>query len=104
MNSSSSRSAAMVSGARQTSMSTLPPPYLPGKAENLPSNLLALPLLTATGPPHPKSLPSYIGNRGELPIVMPAPSGFPNGKHRGAVSQSATPFLIFSSQCAATFR
>ncbi|KAG1337749.1 hypothetical protein COCNU_04G000550 [Cocos nucifera] len=104
MNSSSWRSAAMVSGARQTSRSTLPPPSLPGNAEILPSNLFARPLRNARGSPHPKSFPSYMGNRGELPIVMPAPSGFPSGKHRGAASHSATARRTASSPYATTLR
>nr|GLL41168.1 hypothetical protein CR513_59037 [Ipomoea trifida]GMD65575.1 hypothetical protein CR513_59037 [Ipomoea batatas] len=77
---------AIVSGASTTSKSTVPLPSLPRKAEILPSNLLARPLLTATGLPQPKSL-SYIGNLGELPIVIIAPSKFPTGKHRGSLSQ-----------------
>ncbi|RRT31973.1 hypothetical protein B296_00057822, partial [Ensete ventricosum] len=94
----------MVSGVRHTSSSTLPPPSCPGNADIFPSNLLARPLRTAAGRPHPKSFPSYMGNRGELPMVNPAPSGFPSGKHRGAASHSATPRRTASSPCAATLR
>ena len=64
-------------------------PSLPGKAEILLSNLLAPPLRIAKGLPHPKSL-SYIGNLGELPIVIIAPSKFPNGKSLRSLSQSLT--------------
>ncbi|KAG5583710.1 hypothetical protein H5410_044144 [Solanum commersonii] len=78
----SSSSPAIVSGAKTTSRSTVPFPSRPGKAEILPSNLLAMPLRTATGRPHPKSL-SYIGNLGELPIVIIAPSKFPKGNNLG---------------------
>ena len=67
----------------------LPLPSLPGKAEILLSNLLAPPLRIAKGLPHPKSL-SYIGNLGELPIVIIAPSKFPNGKSLRSLSQSLT--------------
>ncbi|RYQ83887.1 hypothetical protein Ahy_A10g049708 [Arachis hypogaea] len=88
MNSSSHSRAAIASGAKTTSKSTEPPPSLPGNADIFPSNLLAAPLLTATGFPHPKSL-SYIGNRGELPICTVAPSWFPKAKHCGSHSQSS---------------
>uniref|UniRef100_A0A8R7TY54 Uncharacterized protein n=1 Tax=Triticum urartu TaxID=4572 RepID=A0A8R7TY54_TRIUA len=101
MNSSSRSSAAIVSGARHTSMSTLPSPERPGNADILPSNLLARPLRTARGRPHPKSLPSYIGNRLELPIVTTAPSGLPSGKHRGAACHPAAAPRIASSPYAA---
>ncbi|GFP82199.1 bahd acyltransferase dcr [Phtheirospermum japonicum] len=102
MNSGSDSRPAIVSGAKITSRSTVPPPSRPGKAEILPSNLFERPLRTATGRPHPKSL-SYIGNLGELPIVIIAPSKFPNGKHRGSRSQSSTYFLTAPSPYAATF-
>lgn len=101
-NSESDSSPAMVSGANTTSRSTLPLPSLPGKAEIFPSNLLAPPLRIATGLPHPKSL-SYIGNLGELPMVMDAPSGFPRGKHLGFLSHSSTNRLTVASSCAFTF-
>ncbi|MFS8001709.1 hypothetical protein Hanom_Chr13g01193491 [Helianthus anomalus] len=78
---SSSRHA-MVCGAKTTSRSTLPSLSRPGKAEIFPSNLFALPLRTAIGRPHPKSL-LYIGNLGELPIVIIAPSKFPKGNNFG---------------------
>ncbi|RYQ99863.1 hypothetical protein Ahy_B07g087873 [Arachis hypogaea] len=84
INSGSDCKPAIVSGAKTTSKSTVPLPSLPGNAEIFPSNLFAPPLLTANGLPQPKSL-SYIGNLGELPIVIDAPSGFPSGKHRGVV-------------------
>ncbi|RDX62613.1 hypothetical protein CR513_59037, partial [Mucuna pruriens] len=102
MNSGSDSSPAMVSGAKTTSKSTVPVPSLPGNAEILPSNLFALPLRTARGLPHPKLL-SYIGNLGELPMVMDAPSGFPRGKHRGFLSQSSTKRRTIASSCAFTF-
>ncbi|KAL4386871.1 hypothetical protein GQ457_09G031070 [Hibiscus cannabinus] len=101
MNSSSDSMAAIVSGARTTSRSTPPLPSRPGKAEIFPSNLLAPPLLTANGRPQPKSL-SYIGNLGELPIVIDAPSKFPNGKHRGSFSQFWTKRRTVSSSWALT--
>ncbi|KAL4353805.1 hypothetical protein GQ457_06G006330 [Hibiscus cannabinus] len=92
----------MVSGAKTTSRSTPPSPSLPGKAEIFPSNLLALPLLTAKGRPHPKSL-LYIGNLGELPMVIDAPSAFPKGNSLGCISQSAIPLRTVPSSCATTF-
>nr|KYP76792.1 hypothetical protein KK1_021049 [Cajanus cajan] len=96
-------SPAMVSGAKTTSKSTLPFPSLAGNAEILPSNLFAFPLRIATGLPHPKSF-SYIGKRGELPIVIIAPSKFPRGNSLGAFSQSSTPRRTVASSCATTFR
>ncbi|KAK6779163.1 hypothetical protein RDI58_021347 [Solanum bulbocastanum] len=98
----SSSSPAIVSGAKTTSRSTVPFPCRPGKAEILPSNLLAMPLRTATGRPQPKSL-SYIGNLGELPIVIIAPSKFPKGNNLGLLSQSFTPWRTVMSPCATTF-
>ena len=77
-------------------------PSLPGKAEILSSNLLALPLRIAKGLPHPKSL-SYIGNLDKLPVVIIAPSKFPNGKSLGSLSQSFTPWCTVSLLCATTF-
>uniref|UniRef100_A0A0A0KZW3 Uncharacterized protein n=1 Tax=Cucumis sativus TaxID=3659 RepID=A0A0A0KZW3_CUCSA len=103
MNSKSLSRAAIVSGDKTTSKSTLPFPSFPGNADILPSNLFALPLRTATGLPHPKSL-LYIGNLGELPIVTDAPSAFPSGNNRGAFSQSPMPPRTVASLCAATFR
>ena len=70
-------------------------PSLLGKAKILLSNLLAPPLRIAKGLPHPKSL-SYIGNLGELPIVIIALSKFPNGKSLRSLSQSLTPRCIVS--------
>ncbi|KAJ0887663.1 hypothetical protein HanRHA438_Chr09g0393451 [Helianthus annuus] len=102
MNSGSDSIPAIVSGDNTTSKSTLPPPSLPGNAEIFPSNLFARPLLTATGFPHPKSL-SNIGNLGELPIVSIAPSKFPNGKHRGSLSQFLTKRHTIVSSCDNTF-
>ena len=102
MNSVSDSSPAIVSGDKTTSRSTLPLPSLPGKAEILPSNLLAPPLRIAKGLPHPKSL-SYIGNLGELPIVIIAPSKFPNRKSLGSLSQSLTSWCTVSLSCATTF-
>ncbi|CAN4107056.1 unnamed protein product [Withania somnifera] len=102
MNSGSDSNRSIVWGNNMTSKSTVPPPSLPGKADILPSNLLARPLRTATGLPHPKSL-SYIGNLGELPIVSMAPSKFPKGKHRGSFSQSFTNLFTITSSCALTF-
>ncbi|KAF7816348.1 hypothetical protein G2W53_030317 [Senna tora] len=101
MNSESDSNPAIVSGDKSTSKSTLPFPSLPGNAEILPSNLLARPLRIATGLPHPKSL-SYIGNRGELPMVIDAPSKFPSGKHLGFFSQSSTNCLTVASSWAFT--
>ena len=77
-------------------------PSLPGKAEILSSNLLALPLRIAKGLPHPKSL-SYIGNLDKLPVVIIALSKFPNGKSLGSLSQSFTPWCTVSLLCATTF-
>ncbi|GFP86301.1 bahd acyltransferase dcr [Phtheirospermum japonicum] len=74
----------------------VPFPSRPGNADILPSNLFARPLRIATGLPHPKSF-SYIGNLGELPIVIIAPSKLPNGKHRGSCSQSSTYLLTVAS-------
>ncbi|PKI34537.1 hypothetical protein CRG98_045074 [Punica granatum] len=102
MNSASFSSSAIVSGASTTSRSTLPPTSRPGKAEIFPSNLFAQPLLIARGRPHPKSL-LYIGNLGELPIVIDAPSAFPRGNSLGELSQSAMPFRTVSSPWATTF-
>ena len=92
----------MVSGARHTSTSMLPSPACPGNEDILPSNLFARPLRTASARPHPKSFPSYIGNRGELPIVRAAPSGLPSGKQRGAASHSAAARRSGSPTSAAT--
>ncbi|WVZ17806.1 hypothetical protein V8G54_010788 [Vigna mungo] len=96
-------SPAMVSGAKTTSRSTLPFPSLPGNAEIFPSNLFALPLRIATGLPQPKSL-SYMGKRGELPMVIIAPSKFPRGNSLGAFSQSSMPRRTVASSWAITFR
>ena len=60
------------------------------------------PLHIAKGFPHPKSS-SYIGNLGELPIFIIAPSKFPNGKSLGSLSQSLTPRCTVSLSCATTF-
>ena len=83
-------------------ISTLSLPSLPREAEILPSNLLTPPLHITKGLPHPKSL-SHIGNLGELPIVIIAPSKFPNGKSLGSLSQSLTPRHTVSLSCATTF-
>ena len=80
----------------------LPLPSLPGKDKILPSNLLALPLRIAKGLSHPKSL-SYIGNLGDLPIVIIALSKFPNGKSLSSLSQSLTPRHTVSLSCTTTF-
>ena len=80
----------------------LPLASLPRKAEIFLSNLLALSLCIAKGLPHPKSL-SYIGNLGELPIVIIASSKFPNRKSLGSLSQSLTSRCTVSLSCATTF-
>ena len=80
----------------------LPLASLPKKAKILLLNLLALSLRIAKGLPHPKSL-SYIGNLGELPIVIIAPSKFPNRKSLGSLSQSLTSWRTVSLSCATTF-
>ena len=63
----------------------LPLPSLLGKVEILSSNLLAPLLRIAKGFPHPKLL-LYIGNLGELPVVIIALSKFPNGKSLSSLS------------------
>ena len=80
----------------------LPLASLPRKAKILLSNLLALSLRIAKGLPHPKSL-SYIGNLGELPIVIIALSKFPNRKSLGSLSLSLTSGCTVSLSCATTF-
>ena len=80
----------------------LPLASLPKKAKILLLNLLALSLRIAKGLPHPKSL-SYIENLGELPIVIIAPSKFPNRKSLGSLSQSLTSWCTVSLSCATTF-
>ncbi|KAI5392062.1 hypothetical protein KIW84_076740 [Lathyrus oleraceus] len=95
-------SPAIVLGAKTTSRSTLPFSSLPGKAEIFPSNLFAFPLRIAKGFPQPKSL-SYIGKRGELPIVIIAPSKFPSGNNLGLFSQSSIPRCTVASSYTTTF-
>ena len=65
-------------------------------------NLLAPPLRIAKGLPHLKSL-SYIGNLDELPIIIIAPSKFPNGKSLGTLSQSLTLRCTVLLSCATMF-
>ncbi|KAL2955449.1 hypothetical protein AAZX31_18G029600 [Glycine max] len=89
MGAKSDSSRAILFDAENNSKSTVPPPFLPGNADILPSNLFAPPLRTAKSRPHPKSL-SYIGNLGELPICTEAPSWFPSSKHFGWRSQFST--------------
>nr|CAB3467828.1 unnamed protein product [Digitaria exilis] len=104
MNSSSATSLASAPGERHTS-SAMPPPR-PSYTVTFPSILFPAPLRTATGQPHPKSLPNT-SNRGELPVAIVAvaaavaPSSY---KNLGLRSHDAKSSLTLASSNAATAR